>query len=781
MRPIGQMIFSTASDASGERSEATQKIIAESPGIPEAVRGEFTYFAHLDGSLLHRPLQQPARFFVHVGETYRLYGRTVAIGHYRGHQRLLTHGLVLDDEHLQALDGNPLLLECSEWITASKLRWHDRYPDDAALPSIQLRRWDRRDARRINDERFDAYPVGLGWTADALQAALCDQPSAYLHQTPESLVASLEWVLLCLPPADRMALQFHTAYSYTSGVPFDLILAGERERRAMEQGLPGTRVHSCAELASTTAPPLPGLRPASARRLRTFHQSHGRRYRGANALTSTERGIVLRPSDSWSPDERQVYLRLLLEQIDPDSFGAKLQRIVAHCSEWYRQPLAALPARVADLAGAVRDLLRRDGVGQAIQASAWLEPTEPQAAATRWSRLAWVTEIADALALPRNEALRKFYRDHLPQAADLDGIEETHAVASARPWVLASIHGVDDQPAWARFLDACRSAVPAAWMDVALSIEDRTGDLDPDRRISWLRALIAGASRAGENSYAEYLTLDRWFPELTSAERRAWLIGQFETLTQPRRLTDFGRLVAAPIVGDDTACALAAWVDRHDPTWDDDHFLALVETLLQGGTTATPALAALIEARTHSIDDGAREEALRLWHARTPQGYRNGMRVWMERAAAELATPLCSEGRRRWLTRLALLVAESPRWEAAETRALAGLIGHGAFVAAGSRRNRLLLRRIQADSGPQIREALEACLGRWPRRLADRAVGWILGDSRAVAWTSGLAAPPARPTSVDTDSSAVPSHDIAPELERTLADGVRDLARRAAS
>src|SRR5215210_318955 len=128
-RSIPQLIFSTRSPSPKSGPDFVREVVAESPGVAEEVRAEFARRADIAGSILQHELRQAVYMFCPVAANAWLLCRAMSLGLYRkGSNLLLVHGVVLAEEHLEALEGNPLLLDLPEVQERRGLAFREEYP-----------------------------------------------------------------------------------------------------------------------------------------------------------------------------------------------------------------------------------------------------------------------------------------------------------------------------------------------------------------------------------------------------------------------------------------------------------------------------------------------------------------------------------------------------------------------------------------------------------------------------------------------------------------------------
>ena len=233
---LPQLVFSTRAAMPRSGTDFDRRVVAESPGIPAAARGEFTRRADLVGTIARTELDRPVYTFSPLdagGERRWLFARTVSIGRYRGGHQLLTHGLLLDSWHLDAMEGNPFLLDGGLGGGSPFL---DSHPGaDRELSSLRLPLPTLATSRRTNLRRLDFLASELaGYDGDfaaLFKGLAADEPVAYVLDRPDPLLA--EWLLLHLHPDDRHETSFHTFYCHGRSVPYRLLLVAPPDARAV--------------------------------------------------------------------------------------------------------------------------------------------------------------------------------------------------------------------------------------------------------------------------------------------------------------------------------------------------------------------------------------------------------------------------------------------------------------------------------------------------------------------------------------------------------------------
>jgi hypothetical protein len=235
---LAHLIFSTRGAEPASGSDFNREVIAWTPGIPDSVRNAFGLRADIAGSLL-RQRQLPTIYtFCRLHEETWLFCRAVSLGLYRqGNHHLLVHGVLLDQEHLQWIDGNPFLLDDAE----IGLAFADVHPGSRRdLEPLRLDPLKAGRARARNLERFtdlsqklhhnEAFPNLFEGLAKARRTGIL----ASGQPDPDWM----EWLLLHLHPADRIEVSFHTWYTHSRAVDYQLISASESDGALLRQQFP---------------------------------------------------------------------------------------------------------------------------------------------------------------------------------------------------------------------------------------------------------------------------------------------------------------------------------------------------------------------------------------------------------------------------------------------------------------------------------------------------------------------------------------------------------------
>jgi len=222
---LPQLVFSTRSPSPKSGPDFVREVVAESPGVSDEVRAEFARRADIAGSILQHELRHAVYIFYPLATDAWLLCRAVSLGLYRkGSNQLLVHGVVLAEEHLEALEGNALLLDLPEVQEGSGLIFREQHPgSDCHLPPLSF---DSRVAdlcHRLNQERLEriAGQQEEPWIAAAYDALAEGRRAGFAMPSPEP--ALLEAVLLHFHPDDRMELSFHTFYSHSRAMGYRLL------------------------------------------------------------------------------------------------------------------------------------------------------------------------------------------------------------------------------------------------------------------------------------------------------------------------------------------------------------------------------------------------------------------------------------------------------------------------------------------------------------------------------------------------------------------------------
>ncbi|MEM7585567.1 MAG: hypothetical protein AAF560_19410, partial [Acidobacteriota bacterium] len=227
-----------------------RQIVAESPGISEEVRRDFSRRADIAGSVLqteHDETSSPLRIFTfsRVDATTWLLARAISLGIYRkGSHQLLVHGLLLSEEILDELEGNPLALD---FLSQHELdfSFQDTHPGfGQELEQMVLSREIAGQARAYNRQRLESLRAADdAWLSHAYDQLAVGARLACVSAHPRA--SNLEALLLHLHPDDRLELSFHTFYSHSRAIDYRLIGVLASDLSGIERqfrGLESTRV-----------------------------------------------------------------------------------------------------------------------------------------------------------------------------------------------------------------------------------------------------------------------------------------------------------------------------------------------------------------------------------------------------------------------------------------------------------------------------------------------------------------------------------------------------------
>ena len=229
---LPQLVFSTRARHPRGGADFVREIVAATPGVDEAVRGDFYRRADIVGRVLQTELGEPIYTFSPVagdGGARWLFARTVPIGAYRKGHQLLTHGLLVERWHLEALAGDPFFLERERG-----LRFRDDHPGaQVELPLLRVELPAVPPARDAEARRLERLSGELA-ERDRVLPALLDglaRGGPVLYVTPAPRPALVEWLLLHLHPDDRPEVSFHTWYGHGREVPYRLLLVPPEDLR----------------------------------------------------------------------------------------------------------------------------------------------------------------------------------------------------------------------------------------------------------------------------------------------------------------------------------------------------------------------------------------------------------------------------------------------------------------------------------------------------------------------------------------------------------------------
>jgi hypothetical protein len=362
---LPQLVFSTRAAEPSSGTDFVREIVAASSRVDEAARGELAGRADLVGTVLQADLDTAGPIFTFssfgdgAGGRRWLVARTVSVGHYRKGHQLLTHGLVLDRDQLDALGGNPFLL-----ATPERSPFLDRHPmapggPGEALPAATVR-WPT-DPRRDNAERLDRLSARLAAGHDSVAGGLLSvltagERAVWAVDSPTPELA--EWLLLHLHPADRPELSLTTWYSHDRPVPYDLALCRRDDARTVRSALRPSVVATGDVVSGAPLGPGPALVALRTRGAAVLGEGL-RRYR----LTFLERGGSHPPlaaasaapalaelaGEELSPEERRSVRRLRLrgEADDPT------ERALELLAETLRHEPERLEVSLAEVVGSL--------------------------------------------------------------------------------------------------------------------------------------------------------------------------------------------------------------------------------------------------------------------------------------------------------------------------------------------------------------------------------------------------------------------------------------------
>lgn len=375
---LPQLVFSTRAAEPASGTDFVREIVAATPGLSEAVRGELAGRADLVGTVLQADLATGWPLFTvssltDGGGRRWLFARTVPVGRYRKGHQLLTHALVLDREDLDVLDGNPFLLAGPDGADgvpgangANDGPWPslDRHPGTPAGPGRELPpqevRWPT-DPRRENVARLDRLSARLGPGLDPVAGGLLSvltagERAVWAVDEPRRELA--EWLLLHLHPADRPEVSLTTWYSHDRPVPYDLALCRPADARAVRSGLRPSVVVVGPALSGAPHGPGPALVDLRARgadvldrglrRYRLTFLERGGSHPPLTATTAAPALAELRGEEISSEERRSARrLRLRGEADDPT------ERAVELLADVLRDEPERLAESLAEVAGSL--------------------------------------------------------------------------------------------------------------------------------------------------------------------------------------------------------------------------------------------------------------------------------------------------------------------------------------------------------------------------------------------------------------------------------------------
>ncbi len=235
--PIPHLVYSTRSISPQSGSDFIREIVAESAGINDDVRAEFARRAGSAGSALQHQLRHPIYMFSPVGPDRWLLCRAVSLGLYlKWSNQLLVHGVILAEEHLAALDGNPLLLDLPEIRGESGLCFLERHPgNDRRLPVLTFDVGVAARCRELNREHLQEFGerIGDNWLAAAYDGLAQGGRVGFIARDPAPSLA--EGVLLHFHLDDRLELSFHTFYSHARPLDYRLLVLAPEDAAAVRE------------------------------------------------------------------------------------------------------------------------------------------------------------------------------------------------------------------------------------------------------------------------------------------------------------------------------------------------------------------------------------------------------------------------------------------------------------------------------------------------------------------------------------------------------------------
>jgi hypothetical protein len=383
-QPIPRLVFSTRSPSPKSGPDFVREVVAESPGIAAEVRAEFSRRADIAGSVMQRQLNRPVYMFSPIALNAWLLCRAVSLGLYRkGSNQLLVHGLILAEEHLDALDANPLLLDLPEIASASGIVFADEHPGrERDLPPFPFDDDVAALCRRRNCERLEQLARLLD---RASFAAAYDALVGRLRvgvTTPEPLPFLVEAYLLHFHPDDRQELSFHTFYSHNRPLDYRLLLLAPEDAQAVRE-----QFHDLLLLDMTEPSPVAPSLGCLAARLRQLSVERFLSTVESNRLTYWSRRFL----PPLSRDDASLCLRAGLGEPTTGKEARRLQELgtrgqrsvrywISSLSRTWQDDTEEFPRRLSELASAENPLT--------MQEIAPLFETPPLGLDERWCLLA---------------------------------------------------------------------------------------------------------------------------------------------------------------------------------------------------------------------------------------------------------------------------------------------------------------------------------------------------------------------------------------------------------
>ena len=228
MARIPQLVFATRSPEPKSGSDFVRQIVAEQGEVTEEARKEFARRADIAGSVLQMRRDDSSdglrvftfnRFDKHTW----LFSRAISLGIYRkGSHQLLVHGVLLSEEVLDWLGGNPFALDTPS-LAELGFRFLDHHPGQRQmLDSLTLDDRVATYAREHNRDRLARIrEADDAWLAAAYDALAVDARAACIARDPRP--ETIENLLLHFHPDDRMELSFHTFYTHSRPVDYRLL------------------------------------------------------------------------------------------------------------------------------------------------------------------------------------------------------------------------------------------------------------------------------------------------------------------------------------------------------------------------------------------------------------------------------------------------------------------------------------------------------------------------------------------------------------------------------
>ncbi|HYU36251.1 MAG TPA: hypothetical protein VEW48_29175 [Thermoanaerobaculia bacterium] len=441
---IPQLVFSTRSPSPKSGPDFVCEVVAESLGIADEVRAEFARRADIAGSILQHELRHAVYMFCPVAADAWLLCRAVSLGLYRkGSNQLLVHGVVLAEEHLEALEGNPLLLDLPAVQEGSGLIFREEHPgSERDLPPLSFDGGVADLCHRLNQERLEriAELQEEPWLAAAYDVLAQGRRAGFAMPSPEP--ALLEAVLLHFHPDDRLELSFHTFYSHSRAVDYRLLAVASEDAQVVRGQFRDLRLLELDERPPELPAESLGYRAVRLRQrsVKTFQETlSGYRltfwsHRFENPLTGEDASLILRAGlgEAMTAKERQR-----LQKLAGRGQHGLRYRITTLAGVWRDEPERF--TQQLDELGDIKDPITQPKLAEILDAP-------PTSLDERWCLLALLTRDAGLLRgvdwrLERKKAWRTLMQpEELPAFLDaLNSVQTAAGEAILREYVLESL------------------------------------------------------------------------------------------------------------------------------------------------------------------------------------------------------------------------------------------------------------------------------------------------------------------------------------------------------